>query len=162
MQTEIRFPRPKRSDVTAIYQTYNDMNLATLPESSVKVGPANASGKLASTPGDHRLAWVIGSAVAALAVGVGAYLFMKGRSGDEAGPQRARDAFHLPKNLDGFSLAALLRRLGTSPLVHWREPQKAELQRDLRRVEETCFANGAGTMSESDLRGLAEKWLAQL
>ena len=56
-------------------------------------------------------------------------------------------------------ITALLRRLDTSPLVQLKEPQHAELQSDLKRVEHACFGAGKSTMSETDLRSVASKWL---
>ena len=46
-QTEFHFPAPKAGVATTVYQSYNDMNLATLPEPQVRIGPTNATGKLA-------------------------------------------------------------------------------------------------------------------
>ena len=76
-------------------------------------------------------------------------------------PPRARDVFKLPSTIDGFAVVALLRKLGVSPLVKFTAAQKAELQQDIERVQAGCFG-GASTLSDADLKTLAEKWLRQL
>ena len=65
----------------------------------------------------------------------------------------------MPKDVDGFAVVALLRRLCSSPLVKLKETQQRELQSDIKNVEQSCFGAGAGKMSESDLRSIASKWL---
>ena len=76
-------------------------------------------------------------------------------------PPRARDVFRLPASLDGFSVVALLRKLVSSPLVRFTAAQQAELKADIDRVQTGCFG-GTSTLSEADLKALAEKWLRQL
>ena len=56
---------------------------------------------------------------------------------------------------------ALLRKLAASPLVKFSSAQQAELKADIERVQTGCFG-GATTLSETDLKSLAEKWLRQL
>lgn len=158
-QTEFHFPAPKAGVKTAVYQSYNDMNLAALPEPTVKIGPTNAAGTLATKSNSGEL--VIGLAVlgAALLVAVFVYYSVRKRRGETVDGQTARDLFHMPREVDGFSVIALLRRLRTSPLIHLQEPQRVELQQDLQRVQQACFGAKTGAMSEPDLRGVAEKWL---
>jgi hypothetical protein len=67
----------------------------------------------------------------------------------------------LPATVDGFSVVALLRKLGTSPLVKFTAAQNAELQQDIERVQTGCFG-GTTTLSPADLKTVAEKWLRQL
>jgi hypothetical protein len=55
----------------------------------------------------------------------------------------------------------LLRKLAASPLVKFSSAQQAELKADIERVQTGCFG-GATTLSEADLKTLAEKWLRQL
>ena len=74
----------------------------------------------------------------------------------------AHEAFKMPSDVDGFSVIALLRKLRTSPLVKLPEAQRQELQQDIQRVQQSCFGAGASAMSETDLRGVAEKWLVRL
>ena len=76
-------------------------------------------------------------------------------------PPRARDVFKLPASIDGFAVVALLRKLGSSPLVKFTAAQKSDLQQDIERVQTGCFG-GTTTLSPSDLKTLAQKWLRQL
>lgn len=159
--TEFLFPLPKSKDFAAVYQTYRDMDLTTLPQPSVRLGrtaAAAAGGVVLKQPGNPYL-WPGVGAVIALALGGLIYAMVK--RGDAAGerPLRARDVFKMPADVDGFAIVALLRRLHTSPLVSLREPQRQELQQDLQRVQQTCFGGNGSKMTEADLRGLAEKWL---
>ena len=86
------------------------------------------------------------------------WLALRGKGKAER-PLRARDVFTMPKEVDGFAVVALLRRLCSSPLVKLKDTQQSELQTDLKRVETACFASSAGAMSETDLRAIASKWL---
>ena len=156
--TEFQFPPPKTKDIAVVYQTYNDMNLATLPQPSVTIGPAGSTGGLAAKPKSRLALWLgVCAAVTLLSSGL-LIVFAKRRTSPKAGPLRARDVFKMPDDVDGFAVVALLRRLRTSPLVDLREPQQVELQQDLQRVQQACFGANAA-MSETDLRGVVEKWL---
>lgn len=155
---EFRFPLPKAKDATVIYQTYTDMNLTTLPKPVVEVGRPLAPGETAARRGHSPYVWGAAT-LAGLLVAGGLVAFLNRRKDDSERPLRARDVFHMPGDVDGFAVVALLRRLRSSPLVQLQEPQQAELQSDLQRVEQACFGAGGGAMSEADLRGVAEKWL---
>ena len=102
---------------------------------------------------------VIYAGIAAVAGIIAWLIFRKRDTGPR--PPRARDVFKLPATIDGFAVVALLRKLGTSPLVKFNAAQKAELQQDIDRVQTGCFG-GAATLSPADLKSLAEKWLRQL
>jgi hypothetical protein len=159
-QTEFRFPLPKSKDTAATYQTYHEMNLATLPEPAVKIGPARADGKMAAKPGSNLAGWLTAASVAVAIAGAAAFFVMKQRGTAAHRSLSASAAFHMPQELDGFSVVALLRRLRASPLVSLSEPQQQELQQDLQRVQQSSFGAGGASMSESELRGVAEKWLS--
>jgi hypothetical protein len=157
---EYRFPAPKLKDTKVIYQTYADMNLTTLSEPTVQLSALSSSPGVegrGSKSGPY--AWVAAIFGVLIAVGVVLALLFKGRDlrGDH-GP-RVSDVFHMPKDVDGFAVVTLLRRLRTSPLVTLKEPEQQDLQRDIARVEQSCFGTGGGVMSETDLRGIASKWL---
>lgn len=159
--TEFLFPLPKSKDTVAVYQTYKDMDLTTLPQPSVKLGrtaAAAAGGVVLKQPRNPYLWPGIGAAIA-LVLGGLIYAMMKRGDGGSEGPLRARDVFKMPADVDGFAVVALLRRLRTSPLVQLGETQRQELQQDLQRVQQTCFGGNGSKMSEADLRSLAEKWL---
>ena len=156
---EFRFPLPKAKNATVAYQTYTDMNLTTLPQPVVQIGRPLAPGETAASRARiPNYAWVAAALAGVLVVG-GLIAFLNRRKDEGERPLRARDVFHMPGNVDGFAVVALLRRLGTSPLVTLKEPQHAELQGDLKRVEQACFGAGNSAMSEADLRSVASKWL---
>lgn len=158
-QTEFRFPQPKSPDTTALYQTYNDMNLAQLPEPAVKIGPVSTTGKMAARPEDNLAGWLTAGALAVPIAGVAVVALMKRRRDDADDTRNVREAFQMPRDVDGFAIVALLRRLLTNPLVHLQESQRVELQADIQRVQQSCFGASGASMSEGELRGLAEKWL---
>ncbi|MHA3774132.1 hypothetical protein ACXR0O_21595 [Verrucomicrobiota bacterium sgz303538] len=158
-QTEFRFPQPKSNDTTALYQTYNDMNLAQLPEPAVKIGAVSATGKMATRPENNLAGWLTAGALAVPIAGVAVVVLMKRRREDTDDTQSARDAFQMPRDVDGFAVVALLRRLRASSLVHLQESQRMELQADIQRVQQSCFGASGASMSEGELRGVAEKWL---
>jgi len=159
--TELQLPPAKSKDVAVLYQTYRDMDLATLEQPSVKLGRtptiAGAIAKVAP-----RLApWQLAAGGTGLAVLIGGFIFALAKRGGPAKerPLRARDVFKMPGEVDGFAVVALLRRMGASPLVKLRDKQQQELQQDLQRVQQACFGSSKGVMSETDLRSVAEKWL---
>ena len=61
---------------------------------------------------------------------------------------RARDVFHMPQHVDGFTVVRLLRALGASPLVRLSGPRKQELQVELHLDDEV---RTAGTLLSSTL-----------
>src|SRR6185295_13740602 len=94
----------------------------------------------------------VGGAGAVILLGGLIFAFAKRRGPAKERPLRARDVFKMPGEVDGFAVIALLRRMGTSPLVKLRDPQRQELQQDLQRVQQACFG-AKSAMSETDLRG---------
>ena len=157
--TEIQFPPARSKDAAVVYQTYDDMNLATLPQPSVTIGRTGSGGGMAAKAKSHLGAWLGTAAALALLCGGVFFAFVKRRAGADDRPVTARDVFKMPREVDGFAVVALLRRLRTSPLVQLGEPQQQELQQDIQRVQQSCFDANAGAMSETDLRTVAEKWL---
>ncbi len=156
--TAFTFPATKASDAATVYKTYDDMNLVVLQQPSTTIGRTATVGAVLANPGNRTSLFVsIGAVLAALAAGVVFYMKRSATAGEQA--LRASDVFKMPAELDGFSIVALLRRLRTSPLITLTEPQQTEIQQDLQRVQQTCFDTNSSTMSETDLRGVAEKWL---
>ena len=134
------------------------MNLATLAKSSTSIGRSATIGAVVA--GSKRnLPFIIGCCVALLLLAGAVIAFIKRRKSAVEQPLNAGDVFKMPADLDGFAIVALLRRLRASPLVALAEPQKAELQQDLQRVQQTCFDTKSNKMSEAELRSVAEKWL---
>ncbi|MFT5412825.1 MAG: hypothetical protein ACI8XO_004203, partial [Verrucomicrobiales bacterium] len=148
---------PKAADASVTYQTYREMDLTTLSEPVVTLG-ATAEGKgveLLANPAKYPVPWLVG--IGCGVIGIGLILILLRRRGRER-PLRARDVFHMPTDIDGFAVVALLRRLRSSPLVDLKEEQQHELQSDLQSIQQTCFG-AESTLQEDDLRKIASKWL---
>jgi len=152
------FPQPKVNAVAVNYNAYADMNVMALKEPHVQIGREMTAKAVAIVASRSPYLWPSVIAGAVLLVAVILWLALRGRSKAER-PLRARDVFTMPKEIDGFAVIALLRRLCSSPLVELKDAQQSELQTDLKRVEAACFGAGAGAMSETDLRAIASKWL---
>jgi hypothetical protein len=67
--------------------------------------------------------------------------------------------FQMPAEVDGFAVAALLRRMRLVAGGRFSQEQSEELQRDLAAVQRLCFGAAAAVMPEPELRSLAQKWL---
>lgn len=158
--TDVPFPTVKAAHALTVWRTYDDIDPVVLTKSSVlldRVKVAPGAGYVAPVAEDDLTYLTLG--LAAVTAFVGWLVFRKRDNGPRA--PRARDVFKLPATLDGFSVVALLRKLGTSPLVKFSAAQQAELQADIERVQVGCFG-GAATLSDTELKTLAEKWLRQL
>jgi len=158
--TDVPFPTVKAANTTTVWRTYQDIDPVVLSKASVlldRVKVAQGAGYVPPVTEDYSTYLYIGLAAVTAFV---AWLTLRKR---DTGPRppRARDVFKLPASIDGFAVVALLRKLGTSPLVKFTATQKAELQQDIERVQSGCFG-GTTTLSEADLKSLAEKWLRQL
>jgi hypothetical protein len=152
------FPQPKAKDAIVTYSSYTDMNLTTLKEPAVQIGREMTAQEVAIVASKSPYLWpaIIGGAGLLFASLLWLVLRCKGKT---ERPIRARDVFTMPKEVDGFAVVALLRRLCSSPLVKLKDTQQSELQSDLKRVEAACFGASAGALSETDLRAIASKWL---
>lgn len=153
---DFRFPAPKDKDFSVTYQSYQDMNLTTLDQPVVTLAQrAETAEVIAPAPG--RSSWWIVFVAAGLAGAGFGYVRWRRRAGDRS--QETSELFHLPAELDGFSVAVLLRRLSGSPHANLTGNQRQELQSDLRHVEQSCFG-AQGAMVEDELREVATKWLS--
>lgn len=158
--TDVPFPTVKAANTTTVWRTYQDIDPVVLTKASVlldRVKVAQGAGYVPPVAEDYSLYLYGGLAV--VAAFVAWLIFRKRDTGPR--PPRARDVFKLPATIDGFAVVALLRKLGASPLVKFTAAQQSELKQDIERVQTGCFG-GASTLSESDLKALAEKWLRQL
>jgi len=115
-------------------------------------------GETAASRRGHPFLWTFIIAVLLLGAGAGFYVLRARPATEQA--LAAREIFHMPRDIDGFAVIALLRRLRASRQIALEETQQRELQCDLQRVEQSCFGAGTDTMSETDLRNIATKWLA--
>jgi len=158
--TDVPFPTVKAVNTTTVWRTYHDIDPVVLSKASVlldRVKVAQGAGYVPPVADDYSLTLYGGlTAVVAFL----AWLVFRKRDTSPR-PPRARDVFKLPATIDGFAVVALLRKLGTSPLVKFNAAQKAELQLDIDRVQTGCFG-GTATLSPADLKTFAEKWLRQL
>ena len=158
--TDVPFPTVKAANTTTVWRTYQDIDPVVLSKASVlldRVKVAQGAGYVPPVAEDYSTYLYIGlAAVTAFVV----WLTLRKR---DTGPRppRARDVFKLPATIDGFAVVALLRKLGTSPLVKFTAAQNTELQQDIERVQTGCFG-GTTTLSPADLKTIAEKWLRQL
>jgi hypothetical protein len=158
--TDVPFPTVKAANTTTVWRTYQDIDPVVLTKASVlldRVKAAPGAGYVPPAAEDHSGYLYLG--LAAVTAFVAWLVFRKRDTGPR--PPRARDVFKLPATIDGFSVVALLRKLGASPLVKFTAAQQAELKADIERVQTGCFG-GATTLSAADLKALAEKWLRQL
>ena len=158
--SDVPFPTVKAANTTTVWRTYQDIDPIVLSKASVlldRVKVAQGAGYVPPAVEDHSTYLYAG--IAALVAFVAWLIFRKRDTGPR--PPRARDVFKLPAAIDGFSVVALLRKLGSSPLVKFTAAQQAELQQDIERVQTGCFG-GTATLSPADLKSLAEKWLRQL
>ena len=158
--SDVPFPTVKAANTTTVWRTYQDIDPIVLSKASVlldRVKVAQGAGYVPPAVEDHSAYLYVG--IAALVACVAWLIFRKRDTGPR--PPRARDVFKLPAAIDGFSVVALLRKLGASPLVKFTAAQQAELQQDIERVQSGCFG-GTATLSPADLKSLAEKWLRQL
>jgi hypothetical protein len=158
--SDVPFPTVKAANTTTVWRTYQDIDPIVLSKASVlldRVKVAQGAGYVPPAVEDYSAYLYAGSA--AMVAFVAWLIFRQRDTGPR--PPRARDVFKLPAAIDGFSVVALLRKLGASPLVKFTAAQQAELQQDIERVQSGCFG-GTATLSPADLKSLAEKWLRQL
>jgi hypothetical protein len=158
--SDVPFPTVKSANTTTVWRTYQDIDPIVLTKASVlldRVKVAQGAGYVPPAVEDHSAYLYAG--IAAVVAFVAWLIFRQRDTGPR--PPRARDVFKLPAAIDGFSVVALLRKLGSSPLVKFTAAQQAELQQDIERVQTGCFG-GTATLSPADLKSLAEKWLRQL
>ncbi len=154
----LRLPAPKLGDASVKCQAYHDMDLVDLPEPVAVVGPPE--GEVEAEARADSASWVAWAAIGGagavallLAAAIGWALRRRGPR-----PLRARDVFHMPARVDGFVVVQLLRRLRSSELVRLTDAQRAQMLREIERIEAACFAGGDG-LSEDELRGAARRWL---
>ena len=157
---EFQLPPAKSAEATVHYQTYRDMDLVELDKPTTRIGSAAASEEPAvpMPAADVRRVAVAGAAGLVLLWAMVYGLIRRARR-RRTRPLRARDVFRLPEEIDGFSVVRLLRALTTSELARLSSPQRAELQAEIERLQAACFRGHGATLSEPELRGVAQKWL---
>jgi hypothetical protein len=124
----------------------------------VKIGGRLPPSDVAAVQSRNPFRWAATIGGVMLAFGIPVFLLLRRRSITGVLPQ-AGDVFAMPDEVDGFAAITLLRRLLASPLVKLGEGPRAELQADLKRIEQACFRAGGVGIPEADLRDLLSKWL---
>ena len=159
---EFQFPAAKSAEATWHYQTYHDMDLVDLDAPTTRIGSeAETSSGEPAAPlpvADLRRAGTAGAVGLVVVLALG-YALMRRARRRRTRPLRARDVFRLPAEVDAFSVVRLLRALTASELVRLNSPQRAELQAEIQRLQAACFRGQGVTLSEPELRGVAQKWL---
>lgn len=134
------FGRPLRDDVKAVYQRYDDADLAT-------VSPEVALGAAPSGPVPV-VAWVL-LGFALLAYFAWFFLAAPARASSADGP-----SLQLPQNLTPFTVLALLQQIAQRRLD---ESTRAALTADIARIEACHF--GRAQDPDLDLAAVATTWL---
>jgi len=154
----LQLPKLKTSvDASVRYQAYRDMDLADLAEPSAPVGFAGGADAVLPT-GTSR--WGLagaGAGVASVLIAVVAIGLKSRRRGLRT--EAAREAYRLPERLDGFVVIELLRSIGTNGSIRLSEAQRGEMQREIERIERSCFGGDGAGLAEEDLSNVAKKWL---
>jgi hypothetical protein len=157
---EFQLPPAKSAETMVHYQRYVDMDLVELDTPTTRLGQ-DAPDAEAAAPGptfDRR--WLAAGAVGGLLLlGIIAYGLVRLTRRRGPRPLRARDVFRLPDEVDGFAVVRLLRALKSSELVRLTSKQQAEIQAEIERLQHTCFRSTGTTLSETELRAVAQKWL---
>ena len=153
-------PPAKPSDAAVTYRTYVDVDLVDLDGPIVPIGSASGEGEppplVASV--DRRMV-AAGIAAGALVLVIAVVGIARLVRGPKKRPLRARDVFRIPAAVDGFVVVRLLRALDASDLVHLPDKRRAQMQEEMRRIEQSCFRDDAADVSEDELRNIARKWL---
>ncbi|MHC4200636.1 MAG: hypothetical protein ACYSU0_11645 [Planctomycetota bacterium] len=122
-------------------------------------GEGDATGAVVIAPPPANYGLWVGLVVLVLAVaGVAAFLIYRKVNRGER-PVRAGDVFHMPEQVDAFVVPQLLRSLAASNLVEMSSEDRAEMQADLRQVQEAAFDPNGDQPTKDELRKLAGKWL---
>jgi hypothetical protein len=136
------FGKPKVADCKAVYQRYDDADLAT-------VSPEVALGQVA--PRDPAWAYVV---LALAFVAYFAWFFLsKAKAGAAAAP-----ALTMPATVTPFSTLAVL--MAVAARARLDAAGQGELAADQARIEAACF--GRADDPALDLRAIAEKWIRRV
>jgi hypothetical protein len=137
------FGKPKVADCKAVFQRYDDADLAT-------VGPEAALLQVA--PRDPAWAYVV------LGLAFVAYFAWFFLSKAKAGAAAAGPALALPEHVTPFSTLAVLAAVASR--LRLDDAGRRELADDQARIEAACF--GRADDPALDLRAVAEKWIRRV
>ena len=136
------FGKPKVADCKAVYQRYDDADLATVSAAVALVQVA---------PRDPAWAYVV---LALAFVAYFAWFFLsKAKAGAAAGP-----ALAMPADVTPFSTLAVM--MAVAARARLDDAAKRELAADQARIEAACF--GRADDPALDLRAIAEKWIRRV
>jgi hypothetical protein len=157
---QLNLPRPQVEDVAIKYQTFVDMDLVDLdePVAFVGKGPVLATSLRQDGWPERWVLYAASAGAAAAFAGILLALVCFGRRPRQR-RLRARDVFHMPKEIDGFVTVQLLRALGGSELVRLSTRQREELRQEMCHIQTACFGKNGSEISEEELRRVAKKWL---
>ncbi|MHC4249608.1 MAG: hypothetical protein ACYS9X_10825, partial [Planctomycetota bacterium] len=161
---EVPFPTALDTATVVKNEMYQDVEVVEVKEPVVRIGrpvggKGDAAGAVVIAPPPANYGLWVGLVVLVLAVaGMAAFLIYRKVNPGER-PVRAGDVFHMPEQVDAFVVPQLLRSLAASNLVEMSSEDRAEMQADLRQVQEASFDPGRDPPTEDELRKLAGKWL---
>ncbi|MHC4501957.1 MAG: hypothetical protein ACYTFI_01520, partial [Planctomycetota bacterium] len=141
---EVPFPTALDEQTVVKNEMYKDVELVEVKEAAVRIGrpvggEGDATGAVVIAPPPANYGLWVGLVVLVLAVaGVAAFLIYRKVNRGER-PVRAGDVFHMPEQVDAFVVPQLLRSLAASNLVELSSEDCAEMQADLRQVQEAAF-----------------------
>ena len=157
---DLNLPASKVSDAAVKYQTFVDMDLVDLdePMATVGEGPVLAKPIAEIAFSEPWVPYALASGGAFLLL---IFVLVIGRviRGPRQRPLRARDVFHMPREIDGFVVVQLLRALAGSELVRLSTKQRDQMQQEIKRIQATCFGTNGSELSNDELRQVAKKWL---
>lgn len=157
-QRDFQFPALKAKEASPVYQSYNDVDLITLPQGSLKIGRAH-SGDAAEQKASESLLPKFLFAGVLLAAGGALTFGLRKKTAGLAPKAGLHPEFKMPADLDGFAAVSLLERIRRNASARFEKKQQEDLQQDLTRIQQACFGAGTGGMPEAELRGIVQKWL---
>ncbi|HAY81419.1 MAG TPA: hypothetical protein DCY79_16570 [Planctomycetaceae bacterium] len=140
------FGSPKLDVKEAVYQRYNDADLASV-EPTIALeqtyGTVDHTGKIVLAVGAGLLALVLG--------GVGLVVWRRRK------PEQTQVDLQMPDELNAFSVLGLLKRIEDNN--GFSQERQVELSHSINRIEAFYFDQSTG--DEPDLREIAEHWLTR-
>ncbi len=142
------FPEASLAGAKMIYKRYADADLV-----EVKPEVALAGVMLRPRPWWHWL--VLGVfALAAIGGGIGWLRQHKPQAAQE------RPTYILPEPATPFAVISLLRRMEADPSLRWADSDRAELGKNIRRLEAYFFSRERNGDPEPDLVDVGRRWVA--
>lgn len=150
-QITFEFPQPVKPETEVIYRTYQDMD------------PVDAAAQITLIEGKAVDAvarpnyWIWGGALLFFVAAVAGLIYISGSPAPEAAE---RPAFVLPREVNPFSIVALLHHIQSNPSVKLTDDQLQTLRKDIHSVERGAFTRDTESLSKQDLETLARRWIS--